>query len=224
MDEIQRILKAYHKRDSLKVDDYQYQFTHFRICSQKERENTYSQIIQKRIASIATAKIIEIGAGDGINLTFFQKMGFKSEHIYANELRANKVKELISKYPNSPVHEGNASELPFNNEFDICFQSTVFTSILDDDLKQKIADRMLAVTKQNGFVLWYDFVYNNPWNKDVKGIKKKEINKLFANARSITFSKVTLAPPVGRLVGRFYSVVNFLFPFLRSHLIAVIEK
>jgi ubiquinone/menaquinone biosynthesis C-methylase UbiE len=224
MDEIERILNAYRKRDVLQLDEYQYQFTRFRIHSQNERERVYTNILKQHINSISTAKIMEIGAGEGINLLFFQKSGFKPENIYANDLRPQKASELKLSFPNAHIHEGDASELPFTEKFDVCFQSTVFTSILDDDLKQKIADKMLAVTQSNGIILWYDFIYNNPWNKDVKGIKKPEIRKLFSHAKKITFHSVTLAPPLGRRVGILYPFVNFLFPFLRTHLIAVIEK
>lgn len=224
MDEIQRILDAYHKREINQVDQRHYRFTHYQIQTQKERERVYSHIVKRHVADISKAKIMEIGAGEGINLTFFQKLGFKNENIYANELRPEKSAELKAAFPNSYVHTGNALDLPFTNEFDVCFQSTVFTSILSDDLKQKIADRMFAMTKPNGIILWYDFIYDNPWNKDVKGIKKKEVKKLFSAAKKITFHNIMLAPPIGRRVGILYPLINFLFPFLKSHIIAVIEK
>ena len=83
---------------------------------------------------------------------------------------------------------------------------------------------MLKLVKPNGIILWYDFVYDNPNNKDVKGVSKQEIRQLFAKASKITIKKVTLAPPIGRRVGNLYGILNGLFPFLRSHVVAVIEK
>jgi hypothetical protein len=83
---------------------------------------------------------------------------------------------------------------------------------------------MFAMTKKDGLILWYDFKYNNPKNKDVKGIGKNKIRELFKQAKTIEFHNVTLAPPIGRKVKRFYNLVNFLFPFLRTHVIAVIKK
>ena len=46
----------------------------------------------------------------------------------------------------------------------------VFPSILDDSFQQKLADRMWALTKPGGGILWYDFIYNNPRNPDVRGV------------------------------------------------------
>jgi hypothetical protein len=73
-------------------------------------------------------------------------------------------------------------------------------------------------------MIWYDFKYNNPNNLDVKGVGKTEIKKFFPKAKKIIFHNVTLAPPIGRRVGKMYNLINFLFPFLRTHVIAEIYK
>ena len=66
------------------------------------------------------------------------------------------------------------------------------------------------------------FFYNNPRNPEVRKVTKNDIIKLFPEANKITFKKVTLAPPIGRMVSNLYSFFNY-FKFLRTHLIAVIE-
>jgi hypothetical protein len=124
----------------------------------------------------------------------------------------------------SNVLPGDALLLEFESYFDVVFQSTVFTSILDSDFKKKLAVKMFDMVKDDGLVLWYDFKYDNPNNKDVKGVGKNEIKELFPEAKKIIFHNVTLAPPIGRRVGKFYNVVNFLFPFLRTHIISEIYK
>lgn len=50
---------------------------------------------------------------------------------------------------------GNAENLPYEDEsFDIVMQFTVFTSILDSEMKQNIAREMLRVIKPDGIILW----------------------------------------------------------------------
>jgi hypothetical protein len=71
-------------------------------------------------------------------------------------------------------------------------------------------------------IFWYVFIYNNPKNKQVKKVTMEEIRLLFPTAKKITFQKITLAPPIGRRVGKFYNWFNW--SFLRSHVFAVIEK
>jgi hypothetical protein len=78
-------------------------------------------------------------------------------------------------------------------------QSTVFTSILDVAMKQAVAGELLRVVKLKGLILWYDYHRNNPWNKDVRGVKSWEIHRLFPGCR-ITLQRVTLAPPLTRVL------------------------
>jgi hypothetical protein len=49
-------------------------------------------------------------------------------------------------------------------------QFTVFTSILDKDMKRNIAAEMLRVLKPKGVIIWYDYFVNNPKNSDVRGV------------------------------------------------------
>lgn len=78
----------------------------------------------------------------------------------------------------------------------------MFTSILDFQMKQKIAKEMLRILKPKGVILWYDYHVNNPKNPDVKGVKKKEIKRLFPNY-SFRFRRITLAPPLVRVIARY---------------------
>ena len=71
-------------------------------------------------------------------------------------------------------------------------------------------------------VLWYDIRVDNPKNPDVRGIRLNEIKELFPEASAYRAQRITLAPPIGRRVGRMYNYINF--PFLRSHLLVAVPK
>ena len=190
-----------------------------------EREIVYARIIKDFFGDdLSEKKIIEIGAGSGSNLLHFHRLGFKWENIYANELLDDRYSVLRERLPNSTCIRGDASKLDYANEFDVVFQSTVFTSILDKNFRKILAEKMFEMLKPGGIIISYDFTYNNPQNKDVMKLTKKDIINLFADHRGISFKKVTLAPPISRRIGRLYDVANFFFPFLRTHLIAVIKK
>jgi 2-polyprenyl-3-methyl-5-hydroxy-6-metoxy-1,4-benzoquinol methylase len=224
MDELTKIKERYDERKNFATTNTVADF-YFNWLIQKERELIYAKILRRYFTvNISNIKFMEIGAGGGDNIFFFARRGIKWENIWANELLGDRFKILEAKFPNSNLYKGDASQLGFKQEFDIVFQSTVFTSVLDDDLKQRLANKMMEMVKPDGIILWYDFIYDNPRNKNVKGIKKSEIRKLFTNAKDITFSKVTLAPPISRRFYRFYNIINTIFPFLRTHIIAVIKK
>ena len=121
----------------------------------------------------------------------------------------------------------DASKLPYPDEyFDIVMQFTVFTSILDKNMKKKIAEEMLRVLKADGFILWYDFRMNNPKNPDVKRVKKKEIYELFPNCE-IYLKRITLAPPLTRLIAHHSQFVCYILEKLKifnTYYIGVIKK
>jgi SAM-dependent methyltransferase len=219
--ELEKIKERYAKRTNNIYD------RHFLIdlrCK-NEREIIYTQIIRQMFGNdLSKRKIIEIGAGCGGNLLYFKRLGFEWENIYANELLEERYHLLQKCLPNATCIQGDALQLPYKEEFDIVFQSTVFTSILNENFRQALANKMFEMLKPGGIILSYDFTYNNPNNKDVLKLTGKEIKILFSNHKEIQFKKVTLAPPIARKIGKFYDVVNFLFPILRTHLIASIKK
>jgi SAM-dependent methyltransferase len=122
---------------------------------------------------------------------------------------------------------GNAVQLPFADAtFDLVLQSTVFTSILDGWMKQQIAAEMLRVVKRDGLILWYDFHVNNPWNRDVYGIRRHEIHQLFPGCQ-IQLRRLTLTPPLVRFLAPYSWMVCHLLgkiPWLCTHYLGVIQK
>lgn len=121
---------------------------------------------------------------------------------------------------------GNAENLPYPDSFfDIVMQFTMFTSIFDDNTKGNIAKEMLRVLKRDGIILWYDFTYNNPKNPDVKGVGKKEIKELFPNCK-FDFNKITLAPPLTRMVAPYSIFTCYVLEKLKifnTHYLGVIK-
>ena len=195
----------------------------YQKCQIREREFHYERIIRNKFqSSLGSLKFIEIGAGTGTNINIYKKLGFNSENIYANEINPVRVKLLRERHPDINIIEGDALNLANKESFDIVMQSTVFTSVLDQEKRIMLAKKMFSMLREGGIILWYDFIYNNPRNPEVWKVTKNDIIKLFPEANEITFKRVTLAPPIGRIVGNFYSFFNS-FKFLRTHLIAVIE-
>ncbi|MDX2173770.1 MAG: class I SAM-dependent methyltransferase [Bacteroidota bacterium] len=187
-----------------------------------EKTKKIEKIVSTFIEITPNTSILEIGAGQGGNIPLLLKLGFKESNIYLNEILPERISALKRNYPNIKIFEGNAININYNRTFDIVFQSTVFTSILNEKDRINLATKIWNILNPHGVVLWYDFIYNNPKNKNVKKVAVKEVIKLFSEAYSYKILKVTLAPPIGRRVGKLYNLFNF--PFLRSHILAVFHK
>ena len=196
---------------------------------QQEKQRALVRWIkQSGLAPVMDKKVLEIGCGSGGNLLELMRLGFLPENLIGNELLEER--SLIARHtlPEAiKIITGDASSLKLpENSFDVVFQSTVFTSILDDDFQKKLAARMWAMVKPGGGILWYDFIYNNPRNPDVRGVPVKRIQVLFPKAK-INVNSLTLAPPISRRVTRInpyiYTIFN-VFPFLRTHVLCWIQK
>jgi len=170
--------------------------------------------------------ILDIGCGSGDWLIDFQRWGAEQDKLCGIDLLPERIKIAKKRLPFSDLRIQDASDLPWqDNTFDIVLQSTVFTSILDNSLKQAIANEMIRVLKPNGIILWYDFLFNNPKNPNTRGIKAKEIKSLFLNCK-IKLKRITLAPPIVRFLAKYSYFACLLLEnliFLNTHYLGIIK-
>jgi SAM-dependent methyltransferase len=213
-----QITEQYQRRGDSKID---YNSCYARYADE-EREYKTKKILEKYFSNFSSLTFLEVGAGQGGNLPFFNNMGIKWENTYANELLPERVSALKKDFPNCHILPGNALEISLERTFDIVYQSTVFTSILKNEDRKKIADHIWKLVKPGGVLLWYDFAFNNPNNKDVRKVDKTELLHLFPSAVTKDIKKLTLAPPIGRRIGRLYPFLNW--SILQTHLLAVFQK
>ena len=179
-------------------------------------------------ADLQSKTILDVGCGTGHWLRDFIKWGARPENVIGIDLLSDRVIRARRLCPPAVhIQCASAAELPFaNGTFDLVLQSTVFTSILDFDLKRRVATEMMRVVKPEGFILWYDYHVNNPWNDDVRGLKRKEMNRLFLSCR-IELWRITLAPPLARWIApRCWLLACLLekIPLLCTHYLGVIRK
>src|SRR5262249_5760607 len=147
--------------------------------------------------------------------------GASPENLFGVDLLPQRIEDARKKCPAGvSLACGDASHLNYSDDsFDFVFVMTVFSSILDASIRISLAREMLRVLRLGGSILWYDFHVNNPYNKDVSGIGKQEIHDLFPDCRR-ELHRITLAPPVARLVAQPSPVLYWLLscvPVLCTH-------
>lgn len=228
-EEIERVRERYQRRMVLPEADLYNPLRPSVFMGKQEKERALIKLINETgLMPVREKKVLEVGCGSGSNLLKLIELGFSPENLVANELLETHLQYAQKRLPQAvKMLFGDASEIDLEPEtFDIVLQSTVFTSLLDDGFQQKLADKIWQLTKPGGGVIWYDFIHNNPSNKDVRGVQIRRIKELFPRGRIKTW-KITLAPPISRRVTRLhpvlYSIFN-IFPFLRTHVLCWIEK
>lgn len=222
-----RIQTAYARREK---EDARYSwFSAGYLFMMQERERQVLALLQRYgIGTLQNKTVLEVGCGTGHWLREFIKWGARPEHITGVELLADRVAAARQVCPERVTIEcGSAAQLPYAAAtFDLVIQSTVFTSILAPEMKQRIAAEMLRVLKHDGLIVWYDYHVNNPANPDVKGVAKREIYQLFPECR-IRLQRVTLAPPLVRFLAPYSWSLCFRLsqlPMLCTHYLGGIQK
>lgn len=195
----------------------------------QERQRALIRLLSRYAsAELQDLKVLEIGCGTGANLLELLRLGFNPHNLTANELLDERAAMARRNLPDAcRILEGDANRLVFEDaSFDIVYQSTVFTSLLDVEFQRTLAQCMWRWLKPGGGVLWYDFVYDNPRNPDVRGVPVKRIAELFPQGQ-LHVQRVTLAPPISRRVAVLSPSLYYLlnsFPFLRTHVLCWIAK
>jgi ubiquinone/menaquinone biosynthesis C-methylase UbiE len=145
-------------------------------------------------------RLLEVGCGSGNWLEILERFGARREGLAGIDLDPGRAATCAARFPGADVRSGDASVLPWENgSFDLVLQSTVFSSILDPEMRRAVASEMLRVLAPGGAIFWYDFFVNNPANPNVRGVRRREIEALFPGCR-VELRRTTLAPPIARRV------------------------
>jgi SAM-dependent methyltransferase len=170
------------------------------LLSVQERQRAIADLFARLgWLDLANVRLLEVGCGTGCNLLDFLRLGFRPDHLHGIELLSASVEWARRDLPPSVQitlgdAAGPAGLSVAEASQDVVFQSTVFTSLLDDEFQQRLADRMWRWVRPGGGVLWYDFTLNNPRNPDVRGVSVARIRELFP-AGKLRVRRLTLAFP-----------------------------
>lgn len=224
--EHERVRAAYRTRPS--ADPRYSWFNAGHLFTMQRRERATLRLLRHhRLHALSGKRILDIGCGEGFWLREFVKWGATPSQMHGIDLLEWRIPVARHRGPSHlNLVCGSGDQLPYaDSTFDLIFQSTVFTSILSDDVRRCVAREMIRVTRPGGVILWYDYFVNNPRNPDVRAVKLKEVRELFAGC-SIHLERTTLAPPLARRIAPVSwgaAALLEMIPLLRTHLIGVIR-
>ena len=217
-----RIKNAYEKRDrSIPENFYSFLKPANLLPSQELERRLALLLAEDQSRQLSSMRILEVGCGYGTWLQQFLRLGARPQNLAGVDLLEERIAAARELLPwGSTLLCRNAESVCFpSRSFDIVLQSMLFTTILDRDTRKRIAAEMLRLLTPNGYILWYDFFLDNPFNPDVKGMRKRDITECFPNCH-LALDKTTLAPPIARRVPGSSPLVYCVLasiPFLRSH-------
>lgn len=226
--ELQRLREVYQHRVN-SIPSQRYARTNpGHLLGLHEREATMAALLRADgLASLAGLRILDIGCGRGATLRQYLEYEADPTQMWGMDLVTSFVEQARASSPGLQILCGSASELPFPDcSFDFVSQFMLFTSVLDPHMRIQIAREVDRVLTPGGRFLWYDFAFNNPSNPDVRGIRLAEVQTLFPTF-SMKSRRITLAPPIGRVIGRLglltYALVSKIRP-LCTHYLCLLKK
>ncbi|MGE0471016.1 MAG: class I SAM-dependent methyltransferase [Nitrospira sp.] len=228
LQEESRIQDVYEKRRNEKGRLYSW-FSKGQLFWFQELERALLELLSDSgIDSLEDKAILDIGCGSGHWIREFVKLGATPENLAGIDLLDWRIDAARGTCPaNVRLERGNADELRFSDQsFDLITQFTVFSSILDSNMKQKIASEMLRVLKEDGCIIWYDFFVRDPRNQDVRGITRKEILQLFPGCQ-VELRRVSLALPLVRMLAPYSWLLCYLLEKLKvldTHYVGLIRR
>jgi ubiquinone/menaquinone biosynthesis C-methylase UbiE len=201
--EQRRIREVYARRkERIHADRYSY-FNPGNLVIEQELEGYFlSSLTKLGRAPLRDKRILEVGCGSGPWLRNLIRWGAQPENLVGVDLLEERIEQARRLLPGSVcLTSGDATNLAFpDGTFDLVFQFTMLSSVLDDSVKREIAMEMLRVLKPDGCIISYDLHVNNARNPDVRGIGKQEILRLFPNCATF-FRRLTFLPPAARALG-----------------------
>jgi ubiquinone/menaquinone biosynthesis C-methylase UbiE len=228
--ELSRLEAEYKRRDSNNdLTDRYSLFDRSALLRYQSFERNILMLLKKHnFTKLAEKKILDVGCGSGSSLLRFLAYGALPSNLFGIDLMARRIEQAQRLHSSINWQVGSAHQLPYQNaSFDLVMSSVVFSSILSEPLRQKIADEMWRVRKPGGLMLFHDFIYSNPRNPAVRGVTLKQVQRLFGRpGAKFDFRRITLAPPISRVVSpRLYWLACTLeqFKILNTHIIGIIS-
>lgn len=226
-EEQQRISRVYAEREAnLPAERYSL-WRPGNLYIVQRREATLLEVLADQgFSDLSSCKILDVGCGAGEDLRQLLRYGANPEHLAGVDVLPNRLERARSLSPHLRFELIDGHALPFQDgTFDIVWQSTVFSSILDPAIQQGLAREMLRVLKPGGGIFWYDMRVTNPQNRNLVPLTLDRIYELFPDC-DLFLRSHTLLPFLARPIANFSLILCELLekiPLLRGHFLGMIR-
>lgn len=226
-DEIERVQRVYAERERrLPADRYSFMRPGNLYRAQRRERALLEMLAEEGFDDLSEATILDVGCGTGDDLRQLVRYGAASERVVGVDVLVDRLSKARDLSPHLRFELVDGSGLPFaDGSFDLVLQATVFSSILDAGIRERLAREMRRVLKPGGLIVWYDMRVTDPRNRDLVPMTGDRIRTLFPDC-DVRLKATTLIPPLARrLAPVSWTLCRALeaIPALRGHYLGVIR-
>ncbi|HEY8164947.1 MAG TPA: class I SAM-dependent methyltransferase [Gemmatimonadaceae bacterium] len=180
----------------------------------------------------ATAKVLDVGCGNGTSLFQFLRLGFRPENMSGVDTSEERIAAAKIELPSADFRCESAEAMSYESGiFDLVFESTLFMMLTSDGVASRVAKEMIRVTRPGGYVMLADWRYAEPRSKTHKAVSPKRIRALFdvgSATNVVARERGALIPPLGRFLSHrapaLYFVMQTVFPPAVGQVTTVLRK
>lgn len=194
-----------------------------------ERERVTAALLVKTVGpDLSNIRVLDVGCGTGGFLRTLVEWGAHPENLVGTEFLKDRLEKAQQcSAPGIRWHLGGLDSAECKS-FDLVVTNTVFSSILNEAARAALANEMWRVLKPGGWVMVFDFRYNNPSNPNVRKVRRCELRRYWQSSIGEYYKTMLLAPPIARAMSpKFYllgELLSWTLPFLRSHFLYMAKK
>jgi ubiquinone/menaquinone biosynthesis C-methylase UbiE len=197
-----------------------------RAIMAERRRATRTLLSKHGLVPLGERKLLEIGCGTGHVLAAFEELGARPENLHGIDLLPQRIERARMNFPRLHFEVGNAEALDHPDaSFDLVLLFVVLSSILDPVMRHNVAHECTRVLCPGGSILWYDIRFDNPQNRNIRGITRPQIAELFPGF-DLDACTLTLVPQLARRLGpltpRLYPLLAAV-PVLRTYTMALLS-
>lgn len=176
---------------------------------------------------LSAARILDVGCGTGAFLRQLIAWGADPSRLTGTEFQQDRLDQARRQTAAGVQWHLGGLDCAATGSLDLASAETVFSSILDPDLRDGLAAEMWRAVKPGGWCMVFDFRYDNPGNPNVRKVTRDELQRYWP-ARRVHYRTLLLAPPIARRLARApylaTELLAALMPVLRSHFIYMARK
>ncbi len=181
---------------------------------------------------LGSARLLDVGCGSGARFFELFRLGFRPENVMGLDLQQERIDAGREILPQVRVIHGDATAMTFlDDSFDVIFESGMFATLPEDEIRSSIAREMARVGRSGGYLILSDWRTPKHGDKAYRALTMRDLRRLFDVGKRtdlIAIERGALVPPIGRFLSASLSSLYFpvaaMLPFLVGQVVYVLRK